>query len=119
MINKEQITCDALYFITADLSDAMTDSLISDISERKKHDKWINKSVGEYSKDQFSRGSKYRDNKRIVMVINGCISKLIGVELVEEYLIKITDEDRLLWIDEALRYSGGADYHYMYIKEWD
>ena len=116
MIEQSQIKCSGLRPCAA-LPEAIEAPLLKAIVNRKSHTKWLNANGSEYK--WFHKGRRYCDNERLLKVIVGEVTSLIGKDKVNEYFSNVTVEDFNMWIDESLRYSGSADYFYTFEKEWD
>jgi hypothetical protein len=119
MIKSENIKCNGMGF-APELSAEVKVPLLRAINERKKHVEWASKREGErYDDNMWCKGSRYHNTERNLNVIVSNACKHIGKENLEEYFSNISVADFRMWIDECLRYSGGADFWYLYEKEWD
>ena len=116
MIEQSRIKCSGLRLCAA-LPEAIEAPLLTAIVNRKSHTKWLNANGG--GDNWFHKGRRYCDNERVLKVIVGEVTSLIGEDKVNEYFSNVPVEELNMWIDESLRCSGSADYYYTFEKEWD
>jgi hypothetical protein len=116
MINSENIKCDGLGFAPA-LSEQLTNRLLLAITARKLSPKWMMQESGQF--EDFYKGNRYHDNNRLVRVIVSNAHCLLDGPTVEDYFSNLQEYYITLWVDEALRYSGSADWFYTFEKDYN